>query len=511
MILEEVRKIMLPLLKSAETRRVQATPLLDQSKRGKLGQYMTPEEVARLLPTFFSNADDQVRLLDAGAGVGSLTAAFIDQLNESNEVFSIDILACEIDTLLRQYLIETIADCREWCESSEIQFTSNVVSESFIEYAIKRIHSNSRVKDPVLFNRIILNPPYSKVGAKSKERLLCQKVGVDSGNLYSLFVGLALKLLAPKGELVAITPRSFCNGPYFRAFREQIFTEAHLEKLHVFESRTQSFKGDDVLQENIIFKLTKNSQDVVEISKSHSADSEDITLITLPKDDVIYPNDPNKFVHIITSTEEKRIAKQIGQLPNSLSDLGIDASTGRVVDFRATEFTSSNPKTGYVPLIYPSHLKNGSVNWPLEGFKRPNAILDSEKSKKLLVPNGVYVVTRRMSSKEEPRRVVASIYDGRLFDFENVGFENKTNFFHSNFKPLKTELAFGIYAFISSDLVDAYFRMFNGHTQVNATDLRFLRYPSSDKLFELGSKVIRLKKRDMMEIDRLVRDVISNP
>ena len=120
-------------------------------------------------------------------------------------------------------------------------------------------------------------------------------------------------------------------------------------------------------------------------------------------------------------------------------------------------------------------------------------------------------MTRRMSSKEEPRRVVASIYDGRLFDFENVGFENKTNFFHSNFKPLKTELAFGIYAFISSDLVDAYFRMFNGHTQVNATDLRFLRYPSSDKLFELGSKVIRLKKRDMMEIDRLVRDVISNP
>jgi len=34
--------------------------------------------------------------------------------------------------------------------------------------------------------------------------------------------------------------------------------------------------------------------------------------------------------------------------------------------------------------------------------------------------------------------------------------------------------------------VDDYFRRFSGHTQVNATDLRLLRYPGRRDLEELG-------------------------
>jgi len=42
--------------------------------------------------------------------------------------------------------------------------------------------------------------------------------------------------------------------------------------------------------------------------------------------------------------------------------------------------------------------------------------------------------------------------------------------------------------YLNSTLVDQYFRTFNGHTQVNATDLRNLKYPSKDKLENLGLK-----------------------
>jgi adenine-specific DNA-methyltransferase len=34
--------------------------------------------------------------------------------------------------------------------------------------------------------------------------------------------------------------------------------------------------------------------------------------------------------------------------------------------------------------------------------------------------------------------------------------------------------------------VDVYFRRFNGHTQVNATDLRSLNYPTKAELESLG-------------------------
>jgi adenine-specific DNA-methyltransferase len=37
-------------------------------------------------------------------------------------------------------------------------------------------------------------------------------------------------------------------------------------------------------------------------------------------------------------------------------------------------------------------------------------------------------------------------------------------------------------AFLNSTVLDVYFRQFNGHTQVNATDLRNLRYPSRSQL-----------------------------
>jgi hypothetical protein len=47
-------------------------------------------------------------------------------------------------------------------------------------------------------------------------------------------------------------------------------------------------------------------------------------------------------------------------------------------------------------------------------------------------------------------------------------------------------LARGLSTYLNSTVVDQYFRRFNGHTQVNATDLRALRYPSARALQSLG-------------------------
>jgi len=52
-------------------------------------------------------------------------------------------------------------------------------------------------------------------------------------------------------------------------------------------------------------------------------------------------------------------------------------------------------------------------------------------------------------------------------------------------------LAKGLAVFLNSTLVDLFFRQFNGHTQVNAGDLRKLRYPQRDALLSMGEKVGR--------------------
>jgi adenine-specific DNA-methyltransferase len=134
-------------------------------------------------------------------------------------------------------------------------------------------------------------------------------------------------------------------------------------------------------------------------------------------------------------------------------------------------------------------MASGAISWPKPASKKPNAIVQCDETRHLLVPNECYVLVKRFSSKEEARRVVAIVYDPQCFTTDQVGFENHLNYFHRNGRGLDYDLARGLAAFLNSTLVDEYFRQFNGHTQVNATDLRNLRYPTQKQLRALGEKI----------------------
>ncbi len=67
-----------------------------------------------------------------------------------------------------------------------------------------------------------------------------------------------------------------------------------------------------------------------------------------------------------------------------------------------------------------------------------------------------------------------------------LGFENHLNVFHTKKQGLSKALAHGLAMFLNTTAVDEHFRSFNGHTQVNATDLKRMKYPSREVLIELG-------------------------
>ena len=230
-------------------------------------------------------------------------------------------------------------------------------------------------------------------------------------------------------------------------------------------------------------------------------------IFEVPFADVVSTNNPNRFIHIVTSKEELSIAHRAGNLPCSLSDLGIQASTGKVVDFRTRENLSMDFVEGTVPLIFPQHLQGASLKWPVIGGKKPNALLNNPNTSSLLVKNGTYVLTRRLTAKEEKRRLIASIYSEDIANVDVVGFENKTNYFHAMGQPLEPLLARGLWAFLNSTLIDKYFRQLNGHTQVNATDLRILSYPDMETLISIGERVnISIFEQDM--IDQIIEEFI---
>ena len=68
-----------------------------------------------------------------------------------------------------------------------------------------------------------------------------------------------------------------------------------------------------------------------------------------------------------------------------------------------------------------------------------------------------------------------------------LGFENHLNVLHEDKHGLPEQLAYGLAAFLNTTAVDENFRRFNGHTQVNATDLRVMKYPDRKTLTALGS------------------------
>ena len=500
------------LLTNTEEIRRKATQELDANHRAEMGQFLTPAPIARFMASMFRIRTPSIHLLDAGAGIGSLSAAFVDEVcNTNNVIKNIAITAYEINGNLAEYLAEVYKACGIKCERAGIGFSSEINQANFLEAGASMLRGDL-FKSPkrLKINYAILNPPYRKINSNSDERKVLNSIGLETSNLYTAFVAVTIKLLEPGGQLVAITPRSFCNGPYFKPFRRLFLGTMTLQRVHVFNSRSQAFQEDKVLQENIIFHAIKGvgSQEEVIISSSDGPEDRSNIIRRIAYEELIHPGDPEFFIRLPTANNDKFITERMEGYKHSLQDLGISVSTGRVVDFRAREFLRAEPGQNTAPLIYPGHIESGFVTWPKSGGRKPNAIIDSPTTKVLLVPGQTYVLVKRFTAKEERRRVVAGIYDPTRIPASRVGFENHLNYFHSNGGGLPPNLAKGLAVFLNSTLVDLYFRQFSGHTQVNATDLRSLKYPSPDQLESLGFLVGEtFPTQD--EVDRLIEDSLE--
>ncbi len=498
------------LLEQVELLRLDAARKQDNARKAELGQFFTPASVARFMASLLSTQLPALYILDAGAGIGSLFAACIAEICErETRPEHISVTAYEIDATLIGYLHHTLRLCQSACEQAGITFVGEVIQRDFIEAGVELLQntlfSTQNVKPK--FNCAIINPPYKKIQTQSRERKLLQQVGIESSNLYAGFIALSTQLLETSGELVAITPRSFCNGPYFKNFREHFLQSMSLRRMHVFDSRKQAFSDDNVLQENVILHALKDTEkpEKVVISSSTGPDDECMLTHEVGYHQVIHPNDSQSFIRIVQDQASESVVHRMSSFSTSLVDLGIAVSTGRVVDFRALDFLKVEYKVDTIPLLFPTHINYGSISWPRPDGKKPNALLDVEQTKSLQVPNDYYVLVKRFTSKEEKRRIVAALYDPVDMPGSHVGFENHLNYFHQNGRGLDPLLARGLVTYLNSTLVDDFFRQFNGHTQVNATDLRNIAYPTLSQLETLGKR-IPSQFPIQNEIDELVRE-----
>ena len=489
----------------------------DPKRRADLGQFFTPASVAHFMASMLQvpTPPKELCILDAGGGSGVLTAAAVVELcarPKTKRPAALHVTVWEIDGLLAKDLARTFEYCRTVCSAAGVRFTGELRQENFILAAADLVDGGGVLtpKERPRFHVAIMNPPYCKLRSGSTERLRMSSVGIETSNLYSAFVWLALELLDEGGELVAITPRSFMNGSYFRPFRQALSREFAFRRVHVYDVRDTTFASDDVLQENVIFTgIRGGARSKVKITTSLGPADTGLTERTIDPAELILPSDPACVLHVVPDETDARIAEQMRGLPHRLADLGVSVSTGRVVGFRAKERLHVDARAKDVPLIFSRDFTDGFVSWPKASGSKPNALAVTNPDDDLLLPAGWYVLVNRFSAKEEKRRVVAALYDPSRIDAENVTFDNKLNVLHRENAGLAKGLAKGLAVFLNSTAVDAYFRQFSGHTQVNASDLRSLCFPDTEELERLGRRLGRsMPTQD--EINQLVKEEIPS-
>lgn len=461
-----------------------------KSTKKDKGQFFTPPVVAEFMAGLNDISKQTISILDPGAGIGILSVALIEKLSKKSKVGKISLTCYETDKKVLPFLNLLLDETKKELKA-KIELDYEIIKDDFVKSNANRLTfnlDNFSKSEQKLYDVVISNPPYFKINKTDLQLSKFKDIISGQPNIYFLFMAISAKLLNENGEMIFITPRSFCSGLYYSKFRKWLINKVNFQNIHLFDSRKELFSTENVLQENIITKFTKKEQTEVIISKTYNGDFSKREIINVSKKDVIYRSNGHIFFRIPSNQEELKVIRKLDKLPFNFYKLGIKISTGKVVAFRNKEHLQNDLTKESIPLIWMHNIKNGRVDWPNNSKNKPLAVKNSNLSKWLFCKAGNYLVLKRFTTKEQKKRfVTATIFKE---DFEKYGFfalDNMVNYIHSPDYELSKNQIKGISKYLNLPIVDLYFRVLNGHTQVNANEVYALPFPSLEEL-ELWGK-----------------------
>ncbi len=409
-----------------------------------------------------------------------------------------------------------------WAAEHQVEVGVRIERKDFVLAHAGRLTTDGHLFDTESterFDLVVANPPYFKISKDDPRAQASILVVHGQPNIYALFMAATAALLRKGGELLFITPRSFASGPYFRLFREKFFATIRPLGVHVFGSRREAFGRDEVLQESIILRGIRDdgwqhSYERFELEISGSAGAADLSQRkrrTLPLGNALDIASSAKVFRFPILPEEDAALRLVDSWSGSLHQYEMNISTGPVVPFRAIEFLdkAGAPSEDYAPLIWMNHVLAMQVTFPIE-TRKPQYIKLSASEKSLLLANRNYVLLRRFSAKEEARRLVAAPWLKGAVPGSLLGIENHLNYIYSMRDEMSEDEALGLAALLNSKLLDTYFRVSSGNTQVSATELRAMPLPPRDMIVSLGRRV-RQQQNSRENLDEIVNSVIGAP
>ena len=466
---------------------------MPKTQRKSLGQFFTSPETAQFMAKLFdlSSLPNTVSILDPGAGSGLLATALIECLTQEPTITAIDLVCYENDPQVLPLLHANLAWVKAHCPT---KLSYQVIADNYLLSQAASYNDKLGLEAALKFDLVIGNPPYRKIAKEAPEARALPDICYGAPNLYFLFAAMSLFNLKDSGELVYIIPRSWTSGAYFERFRAKFLTQDALEHIHLFVSRDKVFTQESVLQETVIIKVKKTTEPpkYITVSTSQSnSDFSELTSFQAPYHTVVHG--PANYVYLVTNDTDVQTLEQLSHLTYTLPKLGLKMRTGLTVDYRNQDALRAHAEDHAVPLFYAHHLKKGQVQFPLG--KEPEYLVTTQKS--LLQKNSNYLFVKRFTAKEEPRRLQCAIYLARNFpQFTHISTDNKLNFICGQ-DELSEDVVYGLYVLFNSTLYDRYYRLLNGSTQVNATEINAMPVPPLKTIAAMGNAL--LQEHDLSE------------
>ncbi len=446
------------------------------------GQFFTSKETAVFMASLFSIPTDKERIsiLDPGTGSGILSVALIERLIEHN-IKSILLVCYENDSNIIELLEKNLSYVKSHID---IDFSYQIKNDNYI---ISQASDYNLMLDanpnPQKYDMIIGNPPYKKIAKDASEALAMPDI------CYGVY----------------IIPRSWTSGAYFKHFRQKFLNEGALENIHLFVSRDKVFDNESVLQETIIIKIKKTSakpKEIVITTTNDNSDFSDIVQFAAPYDVVVSGKD--MYVYLVTNEDEINTIKKLNHWKNTLPSLGLKMKTGLTVDFRNRDALRNDEEDDAVPLFYSQHIQSGKVVFPIG---KDNEYIVTNQSG-LLQKNTNYLFVKRFTAKEEHRRLQCGVYLARKYSsYEVISTQNKINFI-DGLKELSECVVYGLYVIFNSTLYDSYYRILNGSTQVNSTEVNSMPIPPMSVIESMGKELIAARDMSETSCDKILRSYL---
>lgn len=461
--------------------------------RKNYGQFFTSKETAVFMASMFdlSEYSDSFSFLDPGAGSGILSVALLERLNGTT-IKIVTLICYENDDKIIPLLKENLEYARQ---NVSFELNYEIKNDNYI--LSNEIDYNGMIgAEPASFkfDVVIGNPPYKKISKDALEALAMSDICYGAPNLYFLFTEMALFNLKDDSEMVFIIPRSWTSGAYFNAFRQKLFDDSVLEHIHLFVSRNKVFESESVLQETMIVKLRKTTQKpgYVSVTTTNSnKDFSEITSFKAPYDLVVCGKE--KYVYLVTNADEVETLRQLNKWEDTLLSIGLKMKTGLTVDFKNREALRNVAEETAVPLFYSQHIQSGKVIFPVG--KEHEYLVTTQPG--LLQKNANYLFVKRFTAKEEHRRLQCGVYLSSKYPaYKQISTQNKINFI-DGLKGLSECVVYGLYVLFNSTIYDSYYRILNGSTQVNSTEVNSMPVPPMRIIESMGKELIA--KRDMSE------------